>query len=515
MHTTVEFFTSVDILLFFGIASGVLSTFAYIPYIIDTAAKRTQPQRASWLIWSVLGSIAFVSQLYEGASSSLWFAGVQITGTIIVFVLSIWVGSGRYLTKTDYLILFAASVGLVLWYFTENAAYALAITISISLLGGIATVAKAYRNPDSETLVTWVVSFVASVCAILSVGEINFVILAYPLYLFTLYLAFIVAIVLGRARNKPGKRKDRSAPVKPVTGVGSLAAGMRTTADAVIIGAALVFVFNWVGGTRVLATGETFRFDANQHSNGSVLSNTAVSFMYPNNADRESVSVKLPAVSTISTNNDLPELSDEPMDSQRIVVVAVQLNDLEGDTPQVLDEQHLVARIAASKVRDWFAGNQAHASTDISAEPISLLTPKAKKPLSDLHTGSPTDVGSFALFPTGGQPFDKVSSGAHLNDNIEDINQLSELDSDVAYQVLDEDDPFAKLTVTSHQAHVVHRESAHITRRAPLVFGSTLIARATNGEWFQIHTNSEVPGYVHRSHVTVEAFAMIESALAK
>lgn len=200
MYPIMEFFSSKGMLLIFGIASGVLSTFAYIPYIIDTVARRTQPQRASWLIWSVLGSIAFFSQIFEGASSSLWFAGVQVGGTIIVFVLSIWIGQGRYLNKTDYLILAAAAFGLVLWYLTENAAYALAITISISLLGGAATVVKAYLEPESETLVTWVVSFVASICAILSVGVVDYTLLAYPLYLFTLYLMFIVAIVMGRSR---------------------------------------------------------------------------------------------------------------------------------------------------------------------------------------------------------------------------------------------------------------------------------------------------------------------------
>ncbi len=207
MMTVMELIPSIDRLLFFGIASGVLSTFAYIPYIIDTIAGRTRPQRASWLIWSVLGSIAFLSQIYEGASTSLWFAGVQITGTIVVLLLSIRVGKGAYLSRTDCIILAAATLGLVLWYFTESAAYALAITITISLLGGIATVLKAYRDPDSETLITWAVSLLASICAILSVGTINLIILAYPLYLFTLYLAFVVAIILGRLRTR--------SPTKP------------------------------------------------------------------------------------------------------------------------------------------------------------------------------------------------------------------------------------------------------------------------------------------------------------
>lgn len=195
-----DFFETLTLLAIFGILSGVLSTFAYIPYIIDTLARRTTPQRASWLIWSVLGSIAFFSQVYEGATDSLWFAGVQISGTLTVFLLSIFVGAGNFLNKADYAILAAAGVGLVLWYYTESAAYALAITISISLLGGSMTVIKAYRDPESETWITWLVSFIASVCAVVSVGQFDLVLLAYPLYLFTLYGAIVIAMMLGSRR---------------------------------------------------------------------------------------------------------------------------------------------------------------------------------------------------------------------------------------------------------------------------------------------------------------------------
>ena len=173
MFPLLELLASVEMQLIFGIASGVLSIFAFVPYILDTIARRTEPQRASWLIWAVLGSIAFMSQVFEGATSSLWFAGVQVASTIIILVLSIWVGTGKFLGKSDYMILVAASIGLLLWYFTDNAAYALAITISISLLGGMATIVKAYRDPESETLITWVVSLAASVCAILSVGVVG------------------------------------------------------------------------------------------------------------------------------------------------------------------------------------------------------------------------------------------------------------------------------------------------------------------------------------------------------
>lgn len=196
-----QFFSDQNHLWLLGALAGVLSTFAYLPYIVDTIAGRTEPQRASWLIWSVLGTIAFFSQVFEGATASLWFAGVQVSGTITVFLLSIWKGSGAFLRAADYLVLGIAAMGLVIWYFTETAAYALVITIAISLLGGALTVTKSYRNPDSETLTTWVVSWVASLCAVFAVGSLSPVLLAYPAYLFTLYTMFVVAILLGRRRN--------------------------------------------------------------------------------------------------------------------------------------------------------------------------------------------------------------------------------------------------------------------------------------------------------------------------
>ena len=197
----------------FGILSGVLSTLAYIPYVIDTAMRRTRPQRETWLIWSVLGTIAFFSQVYEGAGDSLWFAGVRVSGAVIVLCLAIRVGAGRQLKTSDYLILACAAAGLLLWYNTESAAYALAITISISLLGGGVTVLKAYRRPGSETMATWVVSIVASLCAILSVGRFDPILLAYPLYLFTIHSAIVAAMVLGRIRRAGRVRARRARAV--------------------------------------------------------------------------------------------------------------------------------------------------------------------------------------------------------------------------------------------------------------------------------------------------------------
>lgn len=134
-------------LIFLGLLSGALSTAAYIPYIRDTYLGHTSPEPASWLIWSVLGSIAFLGQVFEGASVSLWLGGVQIVGTVIVFALSIWLGHGVYICRKNCKILACAVLGLVLWYVADTAAFALAIIIAINLLGGWVTAVKAYKDP--------------------------------------------------------------------------------------------------------------------------------------------------------------------------------------------------------------------------------------------------------------------------------------------------------------------------------------------------------------------------------
>ncbi len=389
MNTLFATLTSGNAMLMLGIASGVLSTIAFIPYIVDTIARRTHPQRASWLIWSVLGSIALVSQIYEGATASLWFAGVQVSGTIIVFLLSIRRGSGRFLSNNDYAILLAASVGLVLWYFTENAAYALAITISISLLGGLATAVKAFHDPDSETLSTWVISFIASACAMLAVGKMDFVLLAYPVYLFTLYLAFIVAILLGRARrsealNTPVLRNI----VRPAR------AALRTTADGIIVIVALVYISN----------------------NGLTL---------PSN--------------TRSNSLDLSSYT--------------------GDTA---------------------IAQPPEATGDIAT---AFGTPES----SPKHR----DARSFALIST--------AAAAEISQPSLDIYFQS---ANQAYLTLDREDPFTTLVVDSATA-TLFGEPEFPQQQGTLYYGTTLTARAANGNWFKVSAPDGRQGLIHRSQVSV------------
>ena len=188
------------ILAAFGLLAGVLSAACYLPYIQGILKGKVKPQRASWLIWSVLTAIAFFTQISIGASHSLWLPGVQTIGVIIVFLLSLKVGIGGF-TKRDILTLIAAAAILVIWHFTNDPVLATYLTILIDGLGGLLTVLKSYEDPDSETAITWALSGTAGLCALVSVGSLNPELAAYPIYVCAINFAVVAAIMLGKKKR--------------------------------------------------------------------------------------------------------------------------------------------------------------------------------------------------------------------------------------------------------------------------------------------------------------------------
>lgn len=183
----------------YGYISAILSILMVVPYIRDIFLLKTKPERASWFIWTTLGFIAFFSQLAKGATDSLWLTGGQLSATAVVAILSIKYGAGGF-EKRDIRALIAAGIGLVIWYFTNEAAWALFIVIAIDSVGSLLTVMKSYEDPTSETLSTWVISGTSGIFGILSVGSFNLVLLAYPLYIMIINYVIAASMLLGRRK---------------------------------------------------------------------------------------------------------------------------------------------------------------------------------------------------------------------------------------------------------------------------------------------------------------------------
>ena len=195
----------------FGYLSGILVVLGTLPYIRDIFLRKTKPQRSTWFIYSVLGGIAFFSQLAKGATFSLWLTGLDTLSVVVVFICSLWYGVGGF-EKKDYRVLAVAAIALLLWFFTKEAAVALYLIIGIDAIGTYLTVDKAYKDPSSESYSAWVCSAIAGIFAMISVGSLNIILLSYPLYIFLANGAVVAAMWLGKKQFFP-KKKDRHISV--------------------------------------------------------------------------------------------------------------------------------------------------------------------------------------------------------------------------------------------------------------------------------------------------------------
>jgi hypothetical protein len=185
----------------FALISAALIVAASPPYIIDTLKRKTQPERVTWLIFSIISLVAFISQLALGASWSLFLSGFDTAASILVFILSLKLGVGGF-TRLDISALVIAGIGVVIAIAADQPLISLSGVILADIAGVVITVRKAYLDPSSETAISWLLVGTASLFGIFAVGELKFGLLLYPIYLMIVNYAIPAAQLAGYATKR-------------------------------------------------------------------------------------------------------------------------------------------------------------------------------------------------------------------------------------------------------------------------------------------------------------------------
>jgi hypothetical protein len=181
----------IEAVVVLGLAAGLIGVLDTIPYVRDTLRGSTRPHRGTWLIWGVLAVVVSLSQYADGASWSLVMAGVQAVLTTLVFVLSIRRGEGG-VSRADITMIVIAGAGVIGWIAADEPLVATACVVAADLIGAGLMVPKTYRDPHSETLVTFAFASLGGALAAGAVGAIDVSLLLYPVY----YCAINGAIAL-------------------------------------------------------------------------------------------------------------------------------------------------------------------------------------------------------------------------------------------------------------------------------------------------------------------------------
>ena len=165
----------------FGVLAGVVGVVDTVPYVRDIFRGSTRPHRGTWFIWGLLAIVVCVSQRAEGASWSLVMAGTQAVLTGFIFVLAIRRGEGG-LTAADGILIAIAAAGMVGWVLVDEPIVATACVIVADLIAAAMMVPKVYRDPGSETLMTFVLAGIGGALAAGAVGAVDASLLCYPIY---------------------------------------------------------------------------------------------------------------------------------------------------------------------------------------------------------------------------------------------------------------------------------------------------------------------------------------------
>ena len=187
------------LLALLGLAAAALAVLDTVPYVRDILRGTTRPHRGSWLVWSVLGATAFVSQLADGASWSLAMVGAQVAAITLVLLLSLRHGTGG-VGRYDLTLMGAAALGLAGWLISDDPAVATVFVVAADTAGVALMLPKTWRDPWSETLSTYALASASGVLATAAVGTLDASLVLYPAY-FAVANAATAALIAGRRRS--------------------------------------------------------------------------------------------------------------------------------------------------------------------------------------------------------------------------------------------------------------------------------------------------------------------------
>ncbi len=183
--------------LIFAFISVAVGTTAFLPYIRDIFLKKTQPHAYTWFIWILTQGTALAGLLYGGGG----IGGLElIIGTVmmcLIFLLSFKYGT-RNITLGDTVILIAVLSAIIIWWQLKNPFLSILLICIIDVLGYIPSYRKAFQEPWSETVLTFILFVVGNCFAIAALKEYNFLTLSYLIAISAANTVLIVICLIRR-----------------------------------------------------------------------------------------------------------------------------------------------------------------------------------------------------------------------------------------------------------------------------------------------------------------------------
>ncbi len=204
-------------LVFLGAAIGLSGTLFYAR---DTLRGVTQPNRVTWVLWTIAPMLAFVAEIRQGVGLQSVMTFSVGFGPLVVLAASFANKSAVWsLGPFDIACGIASVCGLVVWVLTSNDTVALISFMAADALAGLPTIVKSWKAPESESVSTYAASLVNALLTLTTVSVAATAVVAFPIQIviFNVILIVLIGGRLGRRlRREP--EPESLAPTERVIG---------------------------------------------------------------------------------------------------------------------------------------------------------------------------------------------------------------------------------------------------------------------------------------------------------
>ncbi|MFZ1398665.1 MAG: hypothetical protein WAS33_17295 [Candidatus Promineifilaceae bacterium] len=183
---------------YFAIVGAALGSLGGLYYLVETAVGKVQPNRVTWLLWTLFPMIIFIAQRVQGIESLSWATFVAGFNPLLIVLVSFINKKAYWKTEPrDYGLMAAAIVGLILWAVTREPNLAILFSLVADFLASLPTVIKAYKYPETESWPAYALSAAGFGLGVLAIQTFTF-----ENYAFITYIFFINALLAYLASRK-------------------------------------------------------------------------------------------------------------------------------------------------------------------------------------------------------------------------------------------------------------------------------------------------------------------------
>lgn len=193
-------------------------------YLRDTLRGTTQPNRVTWLLWSVAPLLAAAVALSGGAGLRALPTFMVGFMPLLIFIASFHNAAAVWkVRRMDYACGAVSVIGTVVWLVTRNGVLAVSAAIAADFLAGVPTLMKSWTHPQTETVHSYIGALISMVVLLLTVDHWTFDVVAFPL--FVACTATVQSAIVGlepgprirRARHRDAAVVRSTSPTDGVT----------------------------------------------------------------------------------------------------------------------------------------------------------------------------------------------------------------------------------------------------------------------------------------------------------